>query len=94
MTRGTPATAAEAAGAGRLSGDGQRPRAERLHVRGAGGGVDARGAGVGGAGGDQRAEGARCTAGAPGPVIEMLDAIGEPANARAWIEAALDRASG
>jgi citrate synthase len=24
-------------------------------------------------------------------VIEMLDAIGEPANARAWIEAALDR---
>jgi citrate synthase len=29
--------------------------------------------------------------GAPGPVIEMLDAIGEPANARAWIEAALDR---
>ena len=29
--------------------------------------------------------------GAPGPVIEMLDAIGQPANARAWIEAALDR---
>ena len=29
--------------------------------------------------------------GAPGPVIEMLDAIGAPANARAWIEAALDR---
>jgi len=29
--------------------------------------------------------------GAPGPVIEMLDEIGEPANARAWIEAALDR---
>ncbi len=29
--------------------------------------------------------------GAPGPVIEMLDAIGEPANARTWIEAALDR---
>jgi citrate synthase len=29
--------------------------------------------------------------GAPGPVIEMLDAIGEPANARAWIEQALDR---
>ena len=29
--------------------------------------------------------------GAPGPVIEMLDAIGEPANARAWLEAALDR---
>ncbi len=29
--------------------------------------------------------------GAPGPVIEMLDAIGEPANARVWIEAALDR---
>jgi len=29
--------------------------------------------------------------GAPGPVIEMLDAIGEPARARAWIEAALDR---
>jgi citrate synthase len=29
--------------------------------------------------------------GAPGPVIEMLDAIGEPANARAWIEAALAR---
>jgi citrate synthase len=28
--------------------------------------------------------------GAPGPVIEMLDAIGEPENARAWIEAALD----
>ncbi|MDB5444808.1 MAG: gltA [Phenylobacterium sp.] len=28
--------------------------------------------------------------GAPGPVIEMLDAIGEPANARAWIENALD----
>ena len=28
--------------------------------------------------------------GAPGPVIEMLDAIGEPANARAWIESALD----
>ncbi len=29
--------------------------------------------------------------GAPGPVIEMLDEIGEPENARAWIEAALDR---
>jgi citrate synthase len=29
--------------------------------------------------------------GAPGPIIEMLDAIGEPANARAWIEAALNR---
>ena len=29
--------------------------------------------------------------GAPGPVIEMLDQIGVPANARAWIEAALDR---
>jgi citrate synthase len=29
--------------------------------------------------------------GAPGPVIEMLEAIGEPAQARAWIEAALDR---
>jgi citrate synthase len=29
--------------------------------------------------------------GAPGPVIEMLDEIGEPGNARAWIEAALDR---
>jgi citrate synthase len=27
--------------------------------------------------------------GAPGPVIEMLDAIGEPENARAWIENAL-----
>jgi citrate synthase len=29
--------------------------------------------------------------GAPGPVIEMLDGIGQPANARPWIEAALDR---
>ncbi len=29
--------------------------------------------------------------GAPGPIIEMLDRIGQPANARAWIEAALDR---
>ena len=29
--------------------------------------------------------------GAPGPVIEMLDGIGTPVNARAWIEAALDR---
>ncbi|CAM5771290.1 citrate synthase/methylcitrate synthase [Bosea minatitlanensis] len=29
--------------------------------------------------------------GAPGPVIEMLDAIGAPADARAWLEAALDR---
>ncbi|MBN9467439.1 MAG: citrate synthase/methylcitrate synthase [Bosea sp.] len=29
--------------------------------------------------------------GAPGPVIEMLDAIGEPANARPWLEAALER---
>jgi citrate synthase len=29
--------------------------------------------------------------GAPGPIIDMLDAIGEPANARAWIEAALGR---
>lgn len=29
--------------------------------------------------------------GAPGPVIEMLDEIGRPANARGWIEAALDR---
>jgi len=29
--------------------------------------------------------------GAPGPVIEMLDAIGEPSNARAWIEGALAR---
>jgi len=29
--------------------------------------------------------------GAPGPVIEMLDQIGSPANARAWLESALDR---
>lgn len=29
--------------------------------------------------------------GAPGPVIDMLDAIGAPGQARAWIEAALDR---
>lgn len=29
--------------------------------------------------------------GAPGPVIEMLDEIGTPGNARAWIEDALDR---
>jgi citrate synthase len=29
--------------------------------------------------------------GAPGPVIEMLDGVGEPGNARAWLEAALDR---
>jgi citrate synthase len=29
--------------------------------------------------------------GAPGPVIEMLDGIGSAANARAWIESALDR---
>lgn len=29
--------------------------------------------------------------GAPGPVIEMLDGIGAPQNARAWIEQALDR---
>ncbi len=29
--------------------------------------------------------------GAPGPVIDMLDAIGTPANARTWLEAALDR---
>lgn len=29
--------------------------------------------------------------GAPGPVIEMLDSIGEPENARPWLEAALDR---
>jgi len=29
--------------------------------------------------------------GAPGPVIEMLDGIGRPQNARAWIEAALAR---
>ncbi|MDQ0465445.1 citrate synthase [Caulobacter ginsengisoli] len=28
--------------------------------------------------------------GAPGPVIDMLDGIGTPENARAWIEAALD----
>lgn len=29
--------------------------------------------------------------GAPGPVIDMLDGIGKPENARAWIEEALDR---
>ncbi|MEO8813290.1 MAG: citrate synthase/methylcitrate synthase [Caulobacteraceae bacterium] len=29
--------------------------------------------------------------GAPGPVIAMLDAIGTPSGARAWLEAALDR---
>ena len=29
--------------------------------------------------------------GAPGPVIEMLDGIGRPENARAWIEGALAR---
>jgi citrate synthase len=29
--------------------------------------------------------------GAPGPVIEMLDGIGAPGRARAWIEAAMDR---
>lgn len=29
--------------------------------------------------------------GAPGPIIDMLDGIGRPENARAWIEQALDR---
>jgi citrate synthase len=29
--------------------------------------------------------------GAPGPVIDMLDGIGAPENATAWLEAALDR---
>jgi len=29
--------------------------------------------------------------GAPGPVIEMLDGVGRPGDARAWLEAALDR---
>ena len=29
--------------------------------------------------------------GAPGPMIEMLDEIGRPENAQAWLEAALDR---
>lgn len=29
--------------------------------------------------------------GAPGPVIEMLDGVGAPENARAWLEAAVDR---
>ncbi|MDP1630736.1 MAG: citrate synthase/methylcitrate synthase [Caulobacter sp.] len=29
--------------------------------------------------------------GAPGPVIDMLDGIGRPEKARAWLEAALDR---
>jgi citrate synthase len=29
--------------------------------------------------------------GAPGPIIDMLDGIGRPENARAWIEAALSR---
>ena len=29
--------------------------------------------------------------GAPGPVLDMLDAIGEPANAEAWLDAALAR---
>jgi len=29
--------------------------------------------------------------GAPGPIIDMLDGIGRPENARAWIEEALDR---
>lgn len=29
--------------------------------------------------------------GAPGPIIDMLDAIGDPENARAWIEGALNR---
>ncbi|MDL2407343.1 citrate synthase/methylcitrate synthase [Rhizobium calliandrae] len=28
--------------------------------------------------------------GAPGPVLDMLDAVGEPANARAWLSKALD----
>ena len=29
--------------------------------------------------------------GAPGPVLDMLDAIGRPENAEAWLEASLDR---
>lgn len=29
--------------------------------------------------------------GAPGPVLDMLDAVGEPAGARAWVTAALER---
>jgi citrate synthase len=29
--------------------------------------------------------------GAPGPVIEMLDRVGDPRNARTWLEGALDR---
>jgi citrate synthase len=33
----------------------------------------------------------RMLRGAPGPVIDMLDEIGRPENARAWIEDAMDR---
>jgi citrate synthase len=33
----------------------------------------------------------RLHGGAPGPVLDMLDAIGEPARAREWLEAALAR---
>lgn len=33
----------------------------------------------------------RLHGGAPGPVLDMLDAIGEPERARAWLEAALAR---
>ena len=58
MLRGKPADAGRGRGAGHLSGDGQRPRPQRLDLRRPGDRLDPGGPDLGGAGRDQRAEGA------------------------------------
>ena len=90
MLRGSHAERRRGRGARRLSGHRQRPRPERLDLRRPRGGLDPRRPDLGGLGRHQRPEGPAARRRAR-PGIDMLDAIGEPANARAWLEAALDR---
>ena len=80
MLRGD-APAAEVAALESLSGHGQRPWPQRLDLRRAGGRLDPRGPDLGVLAGIGALKGP-LHGGAPGPVIDMLDAIGAPDNAR------------
>ncbi len=74
----------------RLSGDGLRAWAQCLDLRGKDRRVHPGRTGLGGDGRHQRLKGP-LHGGAPGPVLDMLDAIGEAGKAEAWLQQALAR---
>ena len=75
----------------RLSGDGLRAWAQCLDLRGTDCRVHPSRTGLGGDGRHQYALKGPLHGGAPGPVLDMLDAIGEAGKAEAWLKQALAR---